>query len=93
MASELTFFIFIKTRTFHNKFFVMRKVHVYIDQLELNMKFCSFVYLGANFALTYEFLYGILTRFIIIGHRKFLPSAMVMEVVGFIRQYVMTSTL
>ena len=51
------------------------------------MKFCSFVYLGANFALTYEFLYGILTQFIIIGHRKVLPSAMVMEVVGFIRFY------
>ena len=47
----------------------------------------------SDFALTYEFLYGILTRFIVIGHRKVLPSAMVMEVVGFIRQYVMTSDL
>ena len=47
----------------------------------------------SDFALTYEFLYGILTRFIVIGHRKVLPSAMVMEVVGFIRfvsQYLRT---
>ena len=34
----------------------------------------------SDFALTYEFLYGILTRFIVIGHRKVLPSAMVISV-------------